>query len=148
MRIESSVAMLVATSNLKMVEGVISAMRAADAASAAHGGPLGAGTTDNARNQIHPEPRYEPRRVIHPTPLYEPRIVFHPTARIETQELAYDRNGGPAVVVIEKAPSELPLQPPWKTAPWKNSPEAAPKIKLTRSHPDICHKGLLMDFFI
>jgi hypothetical protein len=63
--------------------------------------------------------------------------------------LACDRNGaGPAVVVVEKAPCEQPLQPPWKTAPWKISPAAAPKIKLTPPHPDICHKGLLMDFFI
>lgn len=148
MRVESNIALLVAVSNLKMVEGVISAMRAADAASAPHCGPLRLGPTVNPRTQLHLDPWFEPRRVIHPTPLYEPRVVFHPTPRIETQELAYDRTGGPAVVVVEKTPCELPLQPPWKTAPWKNAPTPAPKIKLTRPHPDICHKGLMMDFFI
>jgi hypothetical protein len=147
-RVDSNIALLVAVSGLKAVDSVISAMRAADAAGKSSGGPLGLGPTVNPRNQTHPDPRFETRMVISPTPLYEPRQVIHPTPRIEMQNLAADRSSPPREIVVDKTPSELPLQPPWKTVPWKNSLPPATKVKLTRPHPDICHKGLLLDYFL
>ena len=148
MRLESNIALLVAVSGLKAVDSVISAMRAADAAGKHSGGPLGLGPRVEPRKLIHPDPRFETRTVFHPTPRYEPRQVIHPTPRIEMKELDADRANPPREIVVEKTPGELPLQPPWKTLPWKNPQQAAPKVKLTRPHPDICHKGMLLDYFL
>lgn len=32
--------------------------------------------------------------------------------------------------------------------PWENRTPPAPKIKIARPHPDMIHKGTLLDFFI
>jgi hypothetical protein len=146
--VDSNIALIVAVAGLKAVDDVISAIRAADAAGQHSGGPLGLGPTVDPRKLIHPDPRFAPRTVFHPAPLYAPRQVIHPTPRIEAQNLEAERSNPPREIVVEKSPSESPMQPPWKTVPWKNSPAPAPKVKLTRPHPDICHKGLMLDYFL
>lgn len=143
----SSIDLIVAVSGLKEVQGVIAAMRAADAAVAASRGAIGAADTVEPRRVIHPDPRYEPRPVIHPTPRYEPRPVVHPSARV-AECRGPDRCDPPEVIVVEKAPAEQPLQPPWKTVPWENPPRTSPAVKIAPPHPDIRHKGMLLDFFI
>jgi hypothetical protein len=147
-RVDSNIALLVAASGLKMVEDVISAIRTADAESRPRGGPLGPVRTVECRDRLDPDPRFEPHGVVHSSPRYAARPVIHPAPRIEAQELALDRRCRPCEVVIEKSPTELPFEPPWKTVPWKNPPPPARKIKLTPPHPDICHKGRLLDFFL
>jgi len=145
--IESRVDLLVAALDLKLVQLVRQAMRAADQ----HRGgslPLGPAPSPEPRPRIHPEAQFDPRRVIHPTPRFEPRPVIHPEPRFEQERLACDRRADTREVVVHTSPAELPLQPPWKTIPWENPAPPAPKIKVARPHPDIIHKGLLLDFFI
>ena len=134
-----------AISGLMEVRDVIGAIRAADAETQAllHGRE----PRIEPRRVIHPEPRYEPRPVIHPMSRYEARPVFHPTPRFEPTATCGCENKSPDVVVL-KSDCEQPLEPPWKTVPWKNPPPAAPKVKLAPPHPDISHKGLMLDFFI
>lgn len=127
---------------------MIAAMRAADAASRPGRGPLGIEPVVEPRRVIRPEPRFEPRPVIHPMPRYEPRPVIHPQARIETRKLECDRSCPPQIVVQNHAAQEQPLPPPWKTVPWKMTNYPAPKVKIAPPHPDIRHKGLMLDFFI
>jgi hypothetical protein len=141
----SSVELLVAISGLMEVQDVIGAIRAADAETKALF--AGHGPLIEARRVIHPEPRYEPRPVIHPTPRYEARPIYHPTPRIEPSQECGCANS-PPVTVVQKAECEQPMEPPWKTVPWKNPPPPAPMVKLTPPHPDISHKGLMLDFFL
>lgn len=126
------------------VQDVIGAIRAADAESKALA--LGREPRIEPRQVIHPEPRYEPRPVIHPTPRYEARPIYHPRPRFEPQ--ACEGVNSSPVLVVHKADCEQPMQPPWKTVPWKNPPPPAPKVKLICPHPDISDKGLMLDYFI
>ena len=143
--IGSNVAFIVADLGLKAVESVIGAIRAADRESS-RGGPMTPEKQFLPRQVIQSEPRYEPRLVIHPTPRYEPRRVIHPMPRIEAQTLG--GIDGPPKLVVHKADEEMPLQPPWKTLPWENKLQPSPKVKLAPPHPDIIHKGTMLDFFI
>lgn len=147
MALESRVDLLVAALDLKVVQLVRQAIRAADQ-QARHPGLPGPAPSTEPRPVIQPQPRFDPRPVIHPTPRFEPRPVVHPQPRIEPDRLNCDRRSDSQEVVVRKSPTELPLQPPWKTAPWENRMPPAPKIKLARPHPDIIHKGALLDFFI
>jgi len=142
----SSIDLLVAVSGLMEVQDVIGAMRAADAQSQAL--LVGREPRIESRQVIHPEPRYEPRQIIHPQPRYEARPIYHPAARIEPRDANCECANRSPDVVVQKADCEQPMEPPWKTVPWKNPPPPALKIKLTPPHPDICHKGLMLDFFI
>ena len=139
----SGIDLIVAASGLKEVRDVIAAMRAADRES--RRGPLCLEPRIDARQVIHPEPRYEPREVIHPEPLYLPRPVIHAAPRAECKPAECP---GVKVVVVERSPSEQPMEAPWKTVPRKIPPQPAPKVKLAPTHPDINHKGMLLDFFI
>lgn len=140
----SSIDLLVAVSGLMEVQDVIGAIRNADAESQAL--EVGREPQLEPRQVIHPEPRYEPRPVIHPTPRYEARPIYHPRPQLEPEECGCANRASD--VVVHKADCEEPMQPPWKTVPWKNPPRPAPKVKLTPPHPDICHKGLMLDFFL
>ena len=142
----SNIALLVAASGLIEVQDVIGAIRAADAETAAL--TLGREPRIEPRQVIHPEPRYENRPVIHPTPRYEARPIYHLKPHIEWQSPACDSCNPTPDAVVQKADCEQPMEPPWKTVPWKNPPPPALKVKLTRPHPDICHKGLMLDFFL
>jgi hypothetical protein len=141
----SSIDLLVAVSGLMEVQDVIGAIRASDAETRAL--MLGRSPWIEPRRVICPLPQYEPRQIIHPTPQYEARPIYHLTAQLEPTETRGCDNSSP-VTVVQKPENESPLEPPWKTVPWKNPPPPAPKVKLTRPHPDICHKGLMLDFFL
>lgn len=147
---KSSIDAIVATLDLQLVRLLRDAMHVADVSSAKADG------SDSFRNDfrsdrfeqrpvIHPEPRYEPRRVIHPEPRYEPRPVIHPTPRIEEQ------NNNCPPPCCEPGPCEKtksPLLPPWKTLPCDIKVPAPVQIKMIVQHPDIHHKGSLIDLFI
>lgn len=142
----SNVALLVAVSGLMEVQDVIGAIRTADAQSQAL--LVGREPRIEPRQVIHPEPRYEARQIIHPTPRYVARPIYRPTARIEPRDADWGCANRSPDLVVQKAECEQPMEPPWKTVPWKNPPPPALKIKLTPPHPDICHKGLTLDFFL
>jgi len=152
--VSTGVDVIVAALGLSEVRSVIGAIRRADLRGAELAGS--AAVADASRPATTREPaaqfaRFEPRRVVHPAPRYEPRPVYHPTPRLEAK-LLDARDTAPAcepvVVVVEKDPAALPLQPPWKTVPWENLPQTSPKVKVARYRPDISPKGILLDFFI
>lgn len=140
----SSIDLLVAVSGLIEVQSVVRAMRAANAAQGP--GLLALDPRIEPRPVIHPEPRYDPRPVIHPEPRYEARPVYHPEPRNEPRACGCVEPQ--PQVVVRKADAEQPLEAPWKSVPWKIAPPPAPKVKLAPPHPDISHKGLMLDFFI
>lgn len=144
MGILPSVDLIVATLQLREVQLLRAAMRAADQ-QGKPGTLAGPSPSPEPRVHIHPEPRYEPRVVIHPTPRYEPRPVIHPKPRIEACACTCSP---PPPVVVRQEPGELPLKAPWQTPAWAIPPQPAPKVKLARYHPDIPAKGVLLDYFI
>jgi len=141
--------LIAATLDLKMVQSVIGAMRAADRASArcGHFGPCG--QFDAIENQricrrfiLHPTPRIEPRPVIHPTPRILPRPVIHPQPRVEPQP-------PPVAPDFHCRPSKIcPFPPPWKILPWKMPIPPHVQIKRVVHHTDVKNKGSLIDMFI
>ena len=150
MGIDSHVELAVAALDLKLVQLLRQVMRAADTRGAGNGLPFAPAPAAEPRPHIHPEPRFDPRPVIHPTPRFEPRPVIHPQARVEQRRFTPPCDQPPQDVLVRKEPGEMPLRPPWMSMPWENStqPAPAPNVKVARPHPDIIHKGLLLDFFI
>jgi hypothetical protein len=139
---------VVAALQLKEVQLLRAAMRAADRQSKPGSLPFSPAGSPEPRPHIHPEPRFDPRPVIHPTPRFEPRPVIHPTPRIEAERRSCGCASAPQEVVVDKTPTELPLKAPWQTVPWAVAPQPAPKVKLAPRHPDTPPKGVLLDFFI
>lgn len=142
----ASASLIVATLDLKMVQSVIGAMRAADKASH-HCGPCG--RFDAIENQVicrrfrlHPTPVIEPRQVIHPTPRILPRPVIHPQPRVEPQPPPCEPE-----LHCHEAPKCLP-PPPWKVLPWKIPIPPPVQIKRVIHRTDVKHKGSLIDLFI
>ncbi len=146
--VSSSIDVIVAALGLSEVSLLVKAMRAVDA-SAPPINPDGASGSSCANRCGEPAARYEPGLVFHPSPRYEPREVFHPEPRIERS--GHRGTARPIVVVeqvVEKNPATLPPQPPWKTLPWENPAQIAPKVKVAIYRPDINRRGLLLDCFI
>jgi hypothetical protein len=146
--IESSIAGLVATLDLQLVQMLRGAMNAADAnaCKTVAGVPV-AHKRDcfERRPVIDPTPRIEGRKVYHPTPRIEPRPVIRPTARVEKS------NACLPPVPTEVEPGEKtksPILPPWKTLPCENKQPAPVQIKMVVQRPDIQNKGSLIDLFI
>jgi len=142
----SNVALLAAVLDLSEVQSVVRAMRTVD--QPGKNNPV-LSLNPEPRPVIQPEPRYEPRRVIHPTPRYERRPIIHPEPRIEQKlnDCSGDGSSRP-VVVVKAAEAESPLQPPWKTVPWKSPLQPAPKVKVACYHPDIIRRGTLLDLLV
>ena len=157
MGIESSVGLLVAALDLKLVRLVRAAM---------HNGASAAGGTGRL---IRPQPVIEPRRRIEPEPQIEPRPHVRPEPVFEPREKL--RGGAPALGCcnacvppaastepVEKAThSPSPIEPPWKVRPWEEmrdaavAPAVAPavrKIKVIQVRSDIQCKGSVIDLFI
>lgn len=149
MRLESSVNLLVATLDLKLVQLVRGAMRAVDDQGRPGTGDFFVpGPVIEPRQRFHPEPAIEPRRHIQPEPRIEPR----PVRRVDATRPA----PCPPVVVevapADKASSGSPIQPPWKVLPWDAPPAERPrpvhKVKVVIGPPDMCSKGNVIDLFI
>jgi hypothetical protein len=144
----SSVNLLLALSDLKLVHSITSAINAnlpktgplgTIPVSALHGSPQ-----PHAKLRGSDNVRIEPRQVIHPTPRIEPRQVIHPAPR-----------------VIEPPPELLdPIEPEWVNRskspllpPWKTMPPVQPVVvviepKVLRQQVDVIHKGTLLDLFV
>jgi hypothetical protein len=130
--------------DLKAVQSVISAMRAADISAGGVPGPLGIITKPGPgpRLTYHPTPRFEPRPVHHPTPRFEPRFTVHPQPRIEEQPTA------PAPEPETPRKVESAIQPPWRVRLWETPVQPPPKVKQIIHRSDVISKGSLIDLFI
>lgn len=137
----SSVNLIVATLQLRLVESVLRAIQAPN--------PLAPGKSSGRTEEccdrycpgsIRPEPRYLPRHVIVPTPRYLPRHVIQPMPRIDAQCLPRAESKGPN---ITPGP-----QPPWKVLPWQEPALPANVIKIIIRQPDMVAKGNLIDLFL
>jgi hypothetical protein len=139
----SSVGLILASMDLKLVQLIRGAMRAADMAA----GQGCCGAAGRCEDVVDPTPRFEPRVVYHPTPRYEPRPVIHPVVRRE-----------PVVLPPIPAPcppelphcGHMPIEPVWKTLPdpVRHDHMSATTVKMHVVRPDIRHKGTLIDTFI
>lgn len=138
----SDVSLIVAGMDLKMVQGVIRAMRAADIAGAKTKPPI------DRYNETHATRRFDevqPRRVIHPTPEIAPRRVIHPTPRVEPT---------PALPAVDRADeihshiTPSPIQPPWKVLLWNQPVQSPPIVKQIVQKTDILNKGTLLDLVV
>ena len=148
MRLESSVNLLVAALDLKLVRLLRAAMNAGDCCKP--GGPchlVQPGPRFEPRKRVEPEPVIEPRRHIHPEPRFEPRPVIRPSDR--------DECCPPAAPIDAPAPksSTSPIEPPWKILPWEDhpsapSPRALLTVKVVTGRSDQGYKGNLIDLFI
>ena len=144
---DSNIALLVASLDLKLVQLVRGAMAAADAAAGKGLAVTELGPAPShiqPRRVFDPEPRIEPREVIHPTPRIEPREVIRPAPRVEEPPPAY------WCPPCEPRPRDhkSPFVPPWKFLPWENPPQPVLNVKVIKLKPDIVRKGSLIDCFI
>ena len=152
MRLESTVNLLVATLDLKLIQLVRGAMQAADEQETRGPGSL-----------IHPAPTIEPRRHFHPEPVFEPRSHVHPEPAFEARPRLHvpdflhvgAASCCPAATSAEpsdRKSSTSPIEPPWKVLPWENAPALRPrplqKAKIFIRRYDILTKGNVIDLFI
>jgi len=145
--LDSHISLLVAALDLKMVQLIRGAIRAADEASGKGEAVSGLGPAPDRieqRRVFHPEPRIEPRLVYHPTPRIEPREIIHPTPRVVEPPPVY------CCPPCEPKPRDhkSPFVPPWKVMPWENPPQPLLKVKVIKLKPDIVRMGSLIDCFI
>ena len=150
MALESTVSLLVASLDLKLVQLVRGAMAAADRqGNCCHPGHLGhcCDRDDRRcdvfepRRHIEPEPVYEPRRHIHPEPRIEPRPLLQPATRLANE-------GWDCAEYAAPKASKSPIEPPWKVLPWENPPPPPPKVKYILHRPDIARsKGTFVNVF-
>lgn len=138
--------LIVALSDLKVVQLLTSGMSAVNGAGSGSVGPLGNINSRQIapRRQVHPTPHFNPRPVVDPTPRFDPRPVIHVQPQLVEKPVP-----SPAPVEPEKACRfKSPLDPPWKILPSEMPVEPAPKIKVNIVRPDIVNKGSLIDFYL
>ena len=147
----STADLLLAVSDLKLVQLLRQAILVADLTSAA-------GRRVDQTSQIAEScrPRYpasacQPCEYIRPVAVIDRYENSRPVACVQS---GYCRRPASipttVVAVVEKQRDtmESPLQPPWKVLPWENPPQPAPVIKMVRHAPDMLNKGTLLDCFI
>ena len=135
-----NVTLLVAALDLKLVQDIRGAIRKADA--------TGAKTASH-----EPVATYEPRRTIHPEPVYQARRVIHPMPHIDTRHVEHLTKINPDSIpaTSESKPvhhAKSPLDPPWKTLPWKNPPRPGHIVKVFQYRPDMPSSGSILDCFL
>ncbi|QOV89974.1 hypothetical protein [Humisphaera borealis] len=143
--------LIIATFDLGVVRSIRGAMLAADIASGRGQPASGLGPAPNPRfedrRHFHPGPRYEPRPHIHPTPKYEPRTI-HYTVRYEVG-LEQQHNACTAVVPsveVDSVAKVAGVPAVWKSLPPVEHDEPIRRpIKVIRHHPDIRHRGIVID---
>ncbi len=142
MSLASHIDALVAAFDLEEVRLLRDAIRTTEAANRPGTRHLEPAAVYEPRRHIHPEPIIEPRRHIRPDPLIQPRRT-PPTDKGTLNPCPCATSEPPPTI-----PAENPIQPPWKSLPWRQPPPAAP-LKLTILRPDIhISKGSLLDLFI
>jgi hypothetical protein len=142
--IASFSALFPAAADLKVVQLITSAMRAADLAVAAEAHPFIHNRQDccELRHECL-DPVIEPRVHIYPPPVIEPRQVIHLQPRIQPPP-PNPKSIGPSC----PRPTELYPPPIWKFLPWPQHVPVQNRVKRLTTHPDILIKGLLIDLFV
>jgi hypothetical protein len=146
--IASSASLIVALSDLKLVQSVIGAMRAADrnvAAEASSTVTAGTPAATYTPAQTHLSPVVEPRQHIYSLPVIEPRTTIHVAPRIE---LTPAPTPAPCPCDSHPRKTEPTFQPPWHVLPWPQHDNEVRRIKSVVAPPDILVKGLLIDLFV
>ena len=141
--LDSTVSLLVASLDLKLVQLIRDAIRTTDLSGGAGRNGIIAEPEFLPRRHLEPTPEIEPRRHYHPEPVYVTRPVIHPQARVEP---------APPIIYPEvqshARKSTYPFTPAWKMMPWENPPQPLLKVKLIKSKPDTERKGSLIDCFM
>jgi hypothetical protein len=165
MSLASAASLLVAVSGLKEVQGLLSAIRAADAESGKVAGPMGimvggpgcgggyggCGCGPAATFEQTPEARIKPRVVYHLEPRYLPRPVLHPRPRYVERPLSSNRSSFlPPATQPGPAKTGTPFSPPWRMALSANPIQTVVvnPIKVITPAPDMGHVGLTIDMFL
>ena len=140
--------LVVAALDLKLVQLLRGAMRAADLGAAASKGV----------DRITPAAVYEPARHVHLTPVIEPREHIRAAPCREPAKVVVTRSEQPrlALAISEcrsgceaaAPPAKSPVEPPWKVLPWRQPPKMVVNVKWVKVQPDIINKGSLIDCFI
>lgn len=142
--LDSTISLLVASLDLKLVQLIRDAIRVTDISGAANRHGIIPEPEFLPRRHYEPTPEIEPRRHYHPTPVYEARPVIHPCPRVEpAPPIIY-----PEVQQDKPRKSLSPLPAPWQTPLWENPPQPLLKVKLIKSKPDTVTKGSLIDCFM
>lgn len=146
--IADTATLAVSVLDLKLVQDVIGAIRAADAVTAAeNNNPLTPLPTIESPRHIFPDPIYEHRRHIHPEPVYARRPIVHPAP--------YDQRPGRPRLALEPdrvhsaAPCNVsPIKPPLPALAARVPASSVVKMKRVVVRTDILSKGSLIDMFI
>lgn len=144
MGLEALASLVVATSELKLVELIRDAIRTADLSSAKAAGAPANECPPCPCDRFESEPVFEPRLHFRSTPVYKPPQIFHAAPRYEP---APPCPAPPPCCEHHKAIPNY-IQPPWAILPWQNPPQLPAHIKVVVHRPDIVNKGSLIDFFI
>jgi hypothetical protein len=146
--IASTTSLLVASLDLVLVQDVIGAIRAADAAE-------GAGKTF----PLNPAPAIESPRHIHPDPIdAHSRSFFNRERECEAPAAVclhpYIERSNARLALIESSDKPRPshpnssIQPPWAMLPYQIPARPPAQIKIVTYRTDILTKGTLLDVFI
>ena len=143
---EVGASLLVAASELKLVQLLRGAMLAADLSGGKVGMP--GGTLAPQRN-----PLVRPREVIDPQPRFEPRHTVELAPRVVRGRDYYTRDCEPRTSVrgcdsASKPRRDLVLAPPWETPVWKIPSQPALVVKVHIHRVDVHNKGSLIDLFL
>lgn len=144
--------LILATFQLKAVQAVTGAIRAADLASGDVQTPSGiiekpappAGQFSDSNR----EPVYEPRRHIQRDPVYTRRQVIHPTPRYERRPVYVEPVQEKPEVESCTPLAPSPIEPPWKVLPWMDRyprPAGVERevIKVIEPVPDSSRSGMI-----
>lgn len=143
MNIDSSIALMTAMTDLKVVQAITGAIKANLIAEGGIVGPLG--TVQMPAKLAKPERQSDiveitGRPTVEPTPRFEPRPVIEPTPRVVD---------GRTIPVEPEMPSRQtsPIPPVWKTLP-EIQPEPKPRVVNYEPLPaDSMSRGRLVDVF-
>jgi hypothetical protein len=139
--LSTQAALIVATADLQVVQSVLQAIHAADAATAKTLGPNTLQATSIATRRFERAECIE-RRTVRENPKIEPRDTVHLQSRIVMD--------APAPAKEPRKPMHItaPFLPPWEMLPWKIPSQHLAKIKKVVQQIDIKNKGSLIDIFI
>jgi hypothetical protein len=144
----TAASLLVATLDLKEVQLLRGAIRAADEQAGPQHRFLDSDSySPSSRirecSPCYGSPEYLPRQVFHLKPRYEPRPVLHPTARLE---MRHCMEPGPVPILPPVHAEPNPIQPPWKVLPSPIQPVRL--VKVVDLRPEIVNTGRVIDCFI
>jgi hypothetical protein len=144
--LQTQAELIVASFDLKVVQLIRGAMRAADLQGQRDALMVPAPTIE-PRPHLHPDEVVEPRRHIHPAPVYDNPQLIHQKARVAL-EPNDSTHSIPQSSDAPPAKTSSPIQPPWKVLPWPQPISSRQTVKVHRLHTDVSHRGAMLDLFV